>query len=75
MKELITYTWKDKTFTSQLRLNELFLSGNLEREIVSIDRYSSRYTYFKNGTEIASFINDNSFGLSDAATGVELIKN
>ncbi len=71
--KLITYEWNFKKFTSQDRLNELFINGLVNREVVPCGNYGSRYTFStKNGEEIASFYKDNSFGFSTQATGIEL---
>lgn len=78
MAKLITYEWNFKKFTSQDRLNDLFLAGEINREIVGTKSdngfvYGTYYKFStKDGREIAAFYKDNGYGFCSQATGIEL---
>ncbi len=74
MKNLVTYEWNFKKFTSQYRLNELFMDGVINREVTPRHEFGSDYKYStKDGKHIASFYKDSSFGFGTQATGIELM--
>ena len=75
--KLTTYEWNGKKFTSQDRLNSLFVNGKISRE--QTDKSDNGFVYghwYKfstlDGREIATFYLDSSFGFGTQATGVEL---
>lgn len=75
--KLITYEWNSKKFTSQDRLNTLYVAGKINCQIVGKNSdgfsYGSYYTFStKEGKEIATFYKDHSFGFGTQATGIEL---
>lgn len=76
--KLITYEWNFKKFTSQDRLQSLFMAGLINREIVG-EKSDNGFIYghwYKfstlKGQEIATFYKDDSFGFGTQATGIEL---
>jgi hypothetical protein len=77
---LIIYEWNFKKFTSQDRLQTLFLAGKITRDIVGekSDNGHIYGHYYKFstllGSEIATFYKDNQFGFGTQATGIELTK-
>jgi len=77
MKTLVTYEYWGKKFTSQDRLNTLYLASLIQRssEPVAADGWpvGNHYTFKTlDGKVIASFYKDNGFGFSTQATGIEL---
>lgn len=70
---LITYEWNHKLFTSQDRLNTLYLNGLINREVKPFNSYRDQYIFStKDGKAIASFTKDISFGFCSQACGIEL---
>lgn len=77
MTTLVTYEWNFKKFTSQDRLNSLWLSKQVSRSLVpKIENgyeFGAWYTYSTlDGVKIATFYKDHHFGFGTQATGVEL---
>lgn len=77
MNTLVTYEWNFKKFTSQDRLNSLWLAGKVYRterpKIENGFQYGAWYTYSTlDCREIATFYKDHTFGFGTQATGVEL---
>lgn len=69
---LITYEWNGKLFTSQDRLNTLFMKGYLLCN-KKPTTYGAYYTFLSlAGEEIATFYKDSHFGFGSQATGIEL---
>lgn len=71
-KNLTTYEWWGKRYTSQQRLNDLFAAGRIDRTSQPTE-YGSWYTFTtKEGAVIATFYKDAGYGFCSQATGIEL---